>query len=255
MSWILCLLMNKSYMTKDYSPSQLAATIKWWLNYTSSVGRDYILSEGAIKFPLVEYLERSNVEHIELEYSHPDFSKKRFDLFFIEKITRLEYVYEFKYIKNASTKDRDEKQRIFDDLMRLFVYVNSSRKGNFLICGEQAEFVANFQRIQKYQGAIRTRQASSLPTKFTSEGFYTEWFSFEPSSPVKEINLQTQNSEYREIYDQFKSDYSSCYLRKTGNQLRLPNSIQTKLLYLSDQIAGEDTIYQPSRIGIWEVIK
>lgn len=179
-------------MKRDFNNSQLAATIKWWLNYISSVGRNYILSEGSIKFPFAEYLERSNVKDIKFEYSHPCFLKKRIDLAFSDNKTNSnqEYAYEFKYIKDASTKDPEEKQRIFDDLMRLFFYAesNSSRKGFFLICGAQDEFVANFQRIRRYQAATRIRADFLSSVKFSSAGFYTEWFSFDTSNPEKRID-------------------------------------------------------------------
>jgi hypothetical protein len=53
--------------SKEVNMSQLATAIMWWLSYTSAVGRNYVLSEGAIKFPASEYLERSNILDIQLE--------------------------------------------------------------------------------------------------------------------------------------------------------------------------------------------
>ena len=43
-------------MKKDFNLNRLATTVMWWLSYTSAVGRKYVLSESAIKFPVAEYL-------------------------------------------------------------------------------------------------------------------------------------------------------------------------------------------------------
>lgn len=58
---------------KTFDLKQLAGAVMHWLNYTSAVGRDYILSESAIKFPITEYLECLTVDksEIELEFAHP----------------------------------------------------------------------------------------------------------------------------------------------------------------------------------------
>ncbi|MBL7759852.1 MAG: hypothetical protein JNK08_04065 [Sediminibacterium sp.] len=68
--------------TKDVNVNQLATAVMWWLSYTSAVGRNYVLSEGSIKFPASEYLEKSTIDELELEYGHPKLSRKRFDFFF-----------------------------------------------------------------------------------------------------------------------------------------------------------------------------
>src|SRR3990172_6238027 len=136
-------------MTKEINVNQLATAVMWWLSYTSAVGRNYILSEGAIKFPASEYLERSKTDEIELEYGHPKLSRKRFDLFFRKNAIE-DTVFEFKYIKNGSTRTQDEKQRIFNDLMRLHLFLdNTNQKGYFLICGNQSDFIKDFQKIKK----------------------------------------------------------------------------------------------------------
>lgn len=241
-------------MSKELNINRLAACIKWWLNYNASIGREYVLSESAVKFPLAEYLERSNVNDVKLEYPHPKFKKKRFDLYFKNTTTNESVVIEFKYVKNASTKDGAEKQRIFDDLMRLYMYSGRNKKGYFLICGEQAEFIANFQRIIKHKGAIRVRNHKNLPKASDSEGFYTEWFSFDSNQPNKNIIVNGQkNSTYKKIYDEFVKEYKQSYNDKSNSVLVLPTSITTSLIYLSENSTSPDMDYQPSRIGIWEV--
>lgn len=249
-------------MTKEFKVSQLGTALMWWLSYTTSVGRDYVLSESSIKLPLAEYLERSNVTGIVLEYGHPKLSKRRFDLFFQTKDTKSNKqnnAFEFKYIKNSSTIKSDEKQRIFDDLLRLHLYLENDNNSYFLICGDQYEFSTNFQNIPTPKNSasnnyITPKTINSVVQLNQSNGFYTEWFSFDISNPDKKIDLQNQNTEYKSIYDGFVSDYSNAYNKKTGLTLQLPKSITTQLVFLTQSNQHTTGISEPSKIGIWKVI-
>jgi hypothetical protein len=246
-------------IAKDFNVNQLATAVMWWLSYTSAVGRNYVLSEGAIKFPASEYLERSKLDEIELEFNHPKLSRKRFDLFF-RKNSVENTAFEFKYIKNGSTRTQDEKQRIFNDLMRLYLYLDKSNKGYFLICGNQSDFVKDFQTILTQPKDttgnlyIKPRQKDSLPKTIQPEGFYTEWFSFDTDKPDKEIDLKTSIDEYKNIYDLFFKEYSDPYLVKTKFDLTRPDKIMTKLVFLSGNTEQPTGLFQPSKIGIWEVL-
>jgi hypothetical protein len=181
-------------------------------------------------------------------------SKKRVDLGFQDNPKNINIAFEFKFIKNESTKDDDEKQRIFNDLLRLHLLSSTSQRAYFLICGEQFEFIACFQRIIAYQGTIRTRNRGALPNSSSSAGFYTEWFSFDLNNPDKIINIQTPSSvEYARIYTDFLADYANSYMNKTKQTLNLPSSITTKLMYLAENSSDDDLNYEPSRIGIWEI--
>jgi hypothetical protein len=251
-------------MTRDISVNQLATAVMWWLSYSSAVGRDYVLSESAIKFPVAEYLERSRTDSIELEFGHPKLSRKRFDLFFKNEKNE-KNVFEFKYIKNNSTRSSDEKQRIFNDLMRLYLYLgnNKKHKGYFLICGNQLEFVSNFQTlILKPTGTngnkFITPMFRSKPSKKKkAEGFYTKWFSFETdnSKSKKIIDIKNATGEYKTIYDNFMLEYKNPYKTKTNGKLKLPDNITTNLVFLSEDIKQQTGLYQPTKIGIWEIIK
>ena len=245
---------------KDVNINQLASAVMWWLSYTSAVGRNYVLSEGAIKFPASEYLERSKTEEIELEFRHPKLSRKRFDLFFKENAST-NTAFEFKYIKNGSTRTQDEKQRIFNDLMRLFLFLDKTTKGYFLICGNQSDFVKDFQTIllqpknSKGNLYIKPQQQSSLPKTIKPKGFYTKWFSFDANKPEKLINLNSTKKEYKDIYDLFFKEYSEPYYTKTNTNIVRPDRIKTKLVFLSGNIEQPVGLFQPAKIGIWEVIK
>lgn len=244
-------------MTKDINVSQLATAVMWWLSYTAAVGRDYVLSESAIKFPVAEYLERSTTEEIKLEFGHPKLSLKRFDLFFKTKLEN--NVVEFKYIKNGSTRDKDEKQRVFNDLMRLYLFLETNNKGYFLICGSQREFISDFQTLLlKPKGAnsyISPKKKSSTPKIVKPDGFYTKWFSFNSKKPKKIIDLKSKDKDYKEIYTNFSNDHHDPYLKATNTALKMPDKIATKLVFLSGDIEQTVGLFQPSKIGIWEITK
>jgi len=166
-------------MAKKFDVSQTANILIWWFNYISAIGRNYVLNEGTIKYPFAEYLECLEVDDIQFEFPHPKLSRRRFDLSFTDRNNNNRVVFEFKYIKNLSTKSSDEKQRIFNDLMRINLFSGSNRVGYFLICGEQMDFVSGFQRIKKPDKKIPTRTLGASPKPKSAEGFYTEWFSFD----------------------------------------------------------------------------
>ena len=247
-------------MIKEINISQLATAVMWWLNYTSSMGRNYVLSESAIKFPVAEYLERSTVDNIELEFGHPKLSMKRIDLFFKNGLDE-NCVFEFKYIKNGSTRTTNEKQRVFNDLMRLYLYLEVSHKSYFLICGDQFEFTSNFESLllkptDTEDGSyIKPKVQSSTSTNIQPKGFYTEWFSFNSNNSGLIIDLTTDKADYKSIYERFEHDYKESYKANTGNTLQLPDNIKTNLIFLSENLKQPNGLFQPSKIGIWEVLK
>ncbi len=246
-------------MSKEFNINQLATTVMWWLSYTSAVGRGYVLSESALKFPIAEYLERSAIDEIELEYEHPKLLMKRFDLYFRNNKNE-NNVFEFKYIKNGSTRNPDEKQRIFNDLMRLYLYLNINNKSFFLICGKQFEFISNFQKLlstpsNEDPSKYITPHHSDSQETIQQNGFYSEWFSFNRENPNCVIHLTSSSEDYGNIYKRFKDDYGASYSQKTRNTLCMPDSISTNLVFLSEDIKKDMSVFHPNKIGIWEIQK
>lgn len=233
---------------------RLANAVMLWLSYASAVGREYVLCEGSIRYPVSEYLERSNVNDIDLEYGHPRLLKRQIDLCFSsESISRT--ALEFKYIKNGSTRNQVEKQRVFNDLMRLNLFLEEDHKAYFLICGNQVDFISDFQRIvPKTNDDIQERYSNSQMPSPSSLGFYTEWFSFDATSPDKSIDLGTTQEEYKTIYNEFRQTYSEPYLKKSGATLVLPSKLTTRLVYLPAQVDHSALHYRTAAIGIWEII-
>lgn len=238
-------------MEKEIEINHLASSVIWWLNYISAVGRGYVISESAIKIPAAEYLEKSIADSsdIQLEFNHPKLFMKRFDLYY--KKRSIENAFEFKYIKNGSTLVQNEKQRIFNDLMRLFLFLDMNQKGYFLICGDQADFNLSFQKIKQSTSFIQPAALSTSVSAIQS-GFYSEWFSFDIKYPQKLIDLTTSDTLYKAIYDDFEVNYATPYQKKTSNTLVLPSTITTKLIFLSQEIS-DSNIPQTTKIGIWEV--
>jgi|GEM_PF-1435318 hypothetical protein len=251
-------MVRDSVITKEFNEVHLANAVMLWLSYISAIGREYVLNEGAIRFPVAEYLERSNVDGIELEFSHPKLFKKRFDLFFKNK--NVKNVFEFKYIKNGSTRNTDEKQRVFNDLMRLHLYLEETNKGYFLICGDRRQFISNFQKMNpppkdKIDGdKFLLKDTAEQKSIFEdSLGFYTEWFSFDYKKRDREIVLKAEN-EYKEFYETFENEYTKPFEEKTKEKLELPKKITTRLIYISPAIKETKGLPEPTKIGIWEII-
>ncbi len=235
----------------DLDIKNLAHAIMHWLSFTTIVGRKYVLSESAIKMPVSEYLAQKGFEDIQLEYGHPSLSKKRFDLYFKSKSkSNTENAFEFKYVKNGSTRKADEKQRIFDDLMRLFLFNSKNNcKSYFLICGSKDEFTADFQKLssQSQYPLARTKNQPLIKAC----GFYTEWFSFDINNPTKIIDLKNKSIDHKDIYENFEADYQTSFYKKTKTNLVMPDKINTKLVFLESDISIN---WQPTAIGVWEVL-
>lgn len=237
---------------KKFEIPHLASSIIWWLNYISAVGRSYVFSESAIKIPASEYLGSIDIKNIQLEYSHPKLYLKRFDLFFQDNQSNIENAFEFKYVKEDSTRDLDERKRIFYDLMRLHLFIEPNKKGYFLICGIQDDFKLSFENLNIYPKFINS---TSKTTKLSASApsFYSEWFSFDETNPIKTINLNSIHENYEPIYAAFMDNYSPSYLEKAKTKLLKPATIKTNLIFLSQENLASK-IPQTIKIGIWEVV-
>lgn len=234
-----------------YSNPHLASAIIWWLNYISAVGREYIIAESTLKIPATEYLERFYRDYIELEYNHPNLSQKRFDLYFNDLNNMNETAFEFKFVREDSTRALVERKRIFYDLMRLYLFKALNKKGYFLICGNQLHFKSSFQNLN-LKPKLPLPSSKSITSGIVKSGFFGEWFSFDISKPDRIINLNSTDREYKKIYKAFIKEYSKPYKDATKNILVKPNTISTKLIFISEGLVASN-IPQTFSIGIWEV--
>jgi len=232
-------------MKKEINHPHLAASVIWWLNYLNSIGRGYVINESSIKYPVAEYLEKSISEkdNIKLEYNHPLFKKRSIDLLY--KNDKEQIAFEFKYIQNGSTTKKGEKQRVFNDLLRLHYFLeNGGDKAYFLICGKKDQFKNSFMEIP-----IASDKSKPVSTKMISK-FYHHWFYFDNDKIDKVINIQNPHADYKANCENFYNDYKP----KKGKTINSLNSIKTKLIFLSQEIV-DSNIPETLRIGIWEVVK
>lgn len=249
-------------MINEVFIKHLGVSIESWLNYISAVGREYVLSESSIKLPLAEFIgtKIGDTDAVKLEYLHPFFFMKRFDLYLERTVNEINYktAFEFKYIKDASTLNKIEKQRIFNDLMRLYYfkkYTDSSCKVYFLICGTQYEFEQSFQKIPNYISSIEPR-TDSPKEDVKMSGFYTEWFKFDYKDSEQAIQLNKEDeSVHQPFYTDFFKHYDKAYKRELGEDknLDIPNEIKTKLIFLSQDNTQKD-VPESMKVGVWEIL-
>ncbi len=218
---------------------KLAIALLSWLNYIYAVNRSLILSESSLKIPIVDYLLSVNVTDLNLEFSHPYFKRRRIDLLYRTKEENVlpKRAFEFKYVKNESTKKTAEKQRILNDILRLY-FLDKDTQGYFLITGKEKDFLQDFKDLpleeeinNTYSGIVKI--------------FYEEWFSFDINNPEREINLNTTDINYSSFYVDFENEYK----KDAKNQFQMPQKVKTKLVYLSEK---KDNLLS---IGIWEILK
>lgn len=234
-----------------YSLSHLASAITWWLNYISAVGREYIIAESTLKIPATDYLEKIFSNKIISEYDHPNLKQKKIDLYYEDSVNNLEIAFELKFVREDSTIPIKERKRIFNDLMRLYLFQGVNKKGYFLICGNQFHFNSSFKNLN-LKGKYPSTTLRTSPTGPTKSGYFGEWFSFDLTYPERKIKLMNTDPDYQMFYRGFKKEHAISYKNATKNKLRKPSSIKTKLIFLSEDLTASN-IPQTFSIGIWEV--
>ena len=104
--------------------SNMGGAIEHWLGFQDKIGRSFMMNEDALKYPLADYLVNDgniDIKCVDLEKSHPNFSNRLVDVSVIDNESRkLNNVFELKLAK-STTRNQSEKQRIFNDLMRLYL--------------------------------------------------------------------------------------------------------------------------------------
>jgi len=249
-------------MSNDIFFIHAGSALHSWLNYISSVKRIYVLAENSIKYPISEYIgTKVDPSKIHLDKLHPNLNDRYLDLRFFDEINsqETEIAIEFKYAKLGYTDQKTEKKRIFNDIMRLKLFVEQAgnRKGYFLMCGPQIDFIKAFQSIgwsetdKQSQGLPTPKTISTDYDKVNPTGFYTNWFKYKKDE-TQEIDLRINTDEIKSIYEDFFDEYKKAF--KDGvseTTLRVNNPI-TRLVYLSESLNLKD-IPTPMKVGIWEV--
>ncbi len=238
---------------KTYLVHDLAASLSWYLNFMSTIGRDYVIDEKTLKIPITEYLESSNIESIKLEDSHPNFKGRSVDLTFNDVERKKRIAFEFKFLKGTSVGKTDERERIFADLLRLHFFASSNnQKAYFLMCGDKMRFNSTFVTQQR----INIFFKNSKTTGFKNPkpiGFFTEWFKFEVNEATKgngiaKIDINTGVLDYKNIYNRVINEYKKDFVGKFSPLTK----IETKCIYLSPENVDR-RLLRTTRVGVWEV--
>ena len=144
--------------------ANMGGAIEHWLGFQDKIGRSFMINEHALKYPLADYLVNDGkvlIKSIDLEKPHPNFSNRLTDVSVLNANGTLENVFELKLAK-STTGYQSEKQRIFNDLMRLYLAnLVTSGKCYFIITGKSINFQRDFQNYPN-----------------TGASFYKKWFSF-----------------------------------------------------------------------------
>lgn len=204
--------------------------ICYWFGYQVKLGRDKMLNESSLRFPIAEVLTSGdiNVEQIILEKLHPLFKSKRLDLVVYSKNSIEDVIseaYEFKIAKYTS-ENSIEHQRVFDDIVRL-AYLNKYKHVDtyFLMCGRFDEFkqffVGDIKKLNTDKDKLilnllinrenKTKAQNNTNIKgWNSKGIYKDWFSFskEDGENIKILDFESKISK-KNVFglSSFKSRY------------------------------------------------
>lgn len=253
---------NRIAKNNEFSILGLSKSIQSWLEYHISQNRSFVLSESSIAYPIAEYLNQYR-DSVELEHGLDYFTRRRCDLVFKLKQDLLRgieapYYFEFKYTQNGSTRDDDEQQRVFNDLMRLNSIDKVGSKKYFLMAGTSADFFEDFQNFTGQNGTnasnISSMSTTTSQKKSTNaQNIYRQMFSFNMRKSKRDIDLN--NTAIISLIDEFKSDYKRCCKRKNRGRNKAYDifindikKIRTILRYISPK----DCL---ARLGIWEITK
>jgi hypothetical protein len=212
-------------MNSDIFFIHAGSALHSWLNYISSVKRIYVLAENSIKYPISEFIgTKVEPSKIHIDKLHPNLNDRYLDLRFFDEINsqETEIAIEFKYARLGYTDQKSEKKRIFNNIMRLklFVEQGENRKGYFLICGPQIDFIKAFQSIgwsetdKNSNGLPTPKNVSTDYDKINPKGFYTNWFEYKKDT-TREINLKTDTEEiHKDFFEEYKKAFKRSRLTK-----------------------------------------
>ena len=146
---------NRIAENNEFSIQNLARSIQAYLEYRIVLDRKYSLKEASIDEPFTAYINQHK-DSAELECALNYFKEQRCDAVFklkkdIQQKIDIPYYLEFKYTQGESSRHQAEKQRVFDDLMRLNSIDTSGAKKYFMMAGASIDFFQDFQYLTPYR--------------------------------------------------------------------------------------------------------
>lgn len=181
---------NRIAENNEFSIQNLARSIQAYLEYRIVLDRKYSLKEASIDEPFTAYINQHK-DSAELECALNYFKEQRCDAVFklkkdIQQKIDIPYYLEFKYTQGQSSRHQAEKQRVFDDLMRLNSIDTSGAKKYFMMAGASIDFFQDFQYLTPY----RKFPEKAKPCPLKNIQFQLTPLSGFPQIPATTHNLQ-----------------------------------------------------------------
>lgn len=183
---------------------RLTSAISDWMNYQQTICRSInLLHEASFRYPIAEYLERNVLTAATLEKQHPLF-KKPMD--FQWEIEGKKYFLECKYAKKNYTNGKQEMQRYFNDICRLYYCISDSQNEEcyLLVCGKDDAFKQCFFKDEVPEGDY---DDSNINKKR-----YNLFLTFDENAP-KRISIEKKQQEVKksEIDEKAQEELNNLY--------------------------------------------
>lgn len=241
-------------------PMVAAKGIEYWLRFHQVIGKSDLLNEDSIKYPLVEYLIADgddSIKNIKLEGDHPVFSTREVDLISKDSIGNINYCIEFK-LASKFTMKLHERQRILDDIMRLyFVNLEKNTDSYLIVAGKSIDFLSEFRSVidkqpgQRGRPKKKTKDVKKVLGLINPYGFFSErWLSFDMETPQKIIDIQ---NEAMDVYKKHYEHFDKNYIQVEESSLIMPERITTTLEYITEIKESDTTGNVPAMVGIWKI--
>lgn len=229
---------------------RVAESTYHWLCYVHNSTDTNVLAESSIRYPFVECLERLGYDNIHLEALHPEFSNRRMDVF-CGNVTaetntgiindKLIFYAEFKFVKSY-TRDKSERQRIFNDIMRLYAIKVRSHHSHcyFIICGDTVTFNDCFMKIRNAADTKSTIVETTIAEyhECDATGPYAELFPFSQDEGPKDFRIDD------DLYNKFCTDYNY-------NNIEKDSKIKTRLVAF---FSHNECFKSPQTLAVWEIL-
>ena len=216
---------KSSEISSSYDIVKMMTSVHHWLNYMQQVSRIDLVAESSIVYPTMEYLERNtNAENCYMERAYDEFSdsefknKKYVDLMWSGK--KNVFLMEFKYV-GASTKELKERQRYFNDIVRLSIALKTIKtlekkiedcdaevketKCYFLVCGKgdlYEEQILNRQRKMEFDYMNKGR---GRRPKINSE--FNQWIALDNVKNDIYRTIDYNDIEQKDYFCRFIAEY------------------------------------------------
>lgn len=225
---------------------RLIDSVYYWLCYQwSVVCSKHYFAEMDIRLPISEYTERKGkFRSILYEHEYTDFiqkTKPKACDCYMESVKGDKVFMEFKMVRE-NTDEKQERERYYDDLLRL---AYESTKGNlcyFVVFGKKDDFLPHFMspKCKPISSEFITSKA-----KVNSVHPYFQWFSFKPGKDNSKV-IDTR---------QFKNYHGRFWTRHLNTEINNYN-VTTSLISLkgiSSKQKDKNIRIGNMCVGIWKV--